>query len=77
MNKVLKAIRRVEKVGENEENRGGFFELIELFDENGNSVIKSGTTHPESYFTFQHNNVEYLSLPNSKGIKPVYHRYLN
>ena len=77
MNKALKAIRRVERVGENKENRGGFFELIELFDENGNSVIKSGTTHPESYFTFQYNDVEYLSLPRSKGEKPVYYRYLN
>lgn len=73
--KVCKAIRRKEKIGEWRKNEGGFFEVIELTDENGDITI-SQPTHPESYFTFRHDGVEYLSLPNSNGERPVYHRIL-
>lgn len=75
---MYKAIRRLEKIGECEDDpkRGGFFELIELYDEHNNVITKSLCTHPESYFAFVYEGVEYYSLPNSKSEKPVYYRTL-
>lgn len=74
--KVFKAIRREELVGEVRKGEGGFLELIELFDKDDNSVVKSPSTHPESYFTFTYMGVEYFSLPHSNRGKPVYHRII-
>lgn len=71
---VYKAVRRIENVGEYIHGRGGFFELIELYDEDGKVVTKSLCTHPEGHFSFLYKGVEYYSLPHSHGSKPVYHR---
>lgn len=66
--KVYHAVRDKEGVGK-------FNEIIRLYDRE-KEIARSTTTHPESYFTFVYEGVEYFSLPYSEGKKPVYHRII-
>lgn len=58
---MYKARRRTELINETVEGEGGFFEVIELFDEHNKVIYKHTRVHPENsvYFTF--NSVEYYS----------------
>jgi hypothetical protein len=59
------AVRRKERIGECEHDpqRGTFFEKVDLYDSEGNVIFTSGTTHPESHYSFTFMGFEYHSNP--------------
>jgi hypothetical protein len=69
LKKVFKAIRRKSLANT-------FNEEVALYDDKGNEIFVSSQTHPESYFSFEHEGIEYFSQPYSNSEKPVYSRVI-